>query len=791
MRKKYWASLLLFLFFFPLQLISQVKIKVVNIDDNTPVSQALIYDDANILMGKTRQDGSFIFKKNPDKIHIVADNFEVKTETIGILDKTIYLFRSHTHKENSPEAQYILKRMWENRNKNNPDYLENYKFNSYVKFTLDVPSDSVSYINDPKTKLDSLTNNFKYLLQKSMLFLGERTMVYEYDKKYGKKAIVNAYKAGGFDNPEFFNIAITQSIGNEYPEILKPRELQSNISRLVDSLYINNRKTYVIYTYSKGKSETQFYRSLTVFADAESFALVKLIGNTSKVSDVYYEITYAPYQNIWHVEKEYLKTKILSSNFIKKLNKLLPNALHPLTRLSTTATVESHFLNFQSPVDYSAKEFEGYEYEISKDVSENTDSKIAALRTDSLSEKEVTTYLELDRLSKKYRLEPKVRFLRSLSSGKLQLGFFDLDMYGIISHNLYESFRYQLGGQTNYKLSPHFRLGGYIAKGTRDEELKGGGDITFFINKKQGGELSLKAETDVLPAGRTKMKYLTPKDELSAKPNNVYNDTYFSYRKVELSYQQDFFKNIDITFLLDYQRQRVNFEYQFKNYSEDTWFNYVNTAVQLRYAPKVKYIQTITGKNTLQDIPPYYYFTYSKSWNLFDNSNATHRLYLSAIYTFMSKWGTTEIIGNLGATFGDTPIMSTFEGMGVAKSGNSIWGRFSVRGFQSFETMDPSTFFSDRFASIQFTHHIRPIRVNEFKSLYFTLVYKGLIGGMSNKEDHKLFEFEVPKDYYQEAGIEVNKLILGLVGVGVYCRLGAYKTGNLDQNLYIKLTLGL
>jgi hypothetical protein len=789
-RKKYLIWLL-YLAFFPLLLISQTQIKVVDIDTVFPVSHAPIYDKVNNLLGYTDEGGMFCFENNPDKILIQADGYLIKSETIGTLDKTIYMFKNHLNKNSDSKALYILKQMWENRNKNNPVHLDNYKFDSYVKFTLDVHSDSVTYIQKPKTKLDSLNNSFKNLLKKSMVFIGERTMLYEYDKKYGKKAIVTAYKAGGFENPEFFNIAISQSLVNSYPEILKPREIQNNISRLVDSLYINERKTYVIYTYSKGRSETQFYRSLTVFVDAESYALVKLIGNTSKVSSVYYEITYAPYNSIWHAKKEYMKTEILSGNFVKKINKLLPKGLHSITRLTTTAIIESNFTNFKSPVDYNSADFKGYEYEISKNVAQNTDEKISALRTGNLTQKETTTYQELDRISKKYRIEPKVRFLRSLSSGELELGIFSLDVYSLFSHNLYESFRYQIGGHTNYKLSKDFRIGGYIAKASRDEEVKSGGEVTFFINKKQGGELSLKAETDVLPAGRTKTKYLTPKDELAAKPNNVYNSDYFSYRKMELSYQQDFFKNIDVTFSVDYQRQRVNFDYLFKNYEENTWFNYVNTAVRLRYAPNVKYIESATGKNTLQDKPPYYYFTYSKSWNLFENSTATHRLYLSALYSFMSKWGTTEIIGNIGATLGDTPIMNTYEGMGVAKHGSSLWGRFSVKGFQSFETMEPSTFFSDRFLSFQLTHHFRPIRVNEFKSLYFAILYKGLIGGMANKNIHTLFEFEVPKDYYQEVGIEANKLLLGFVGIGVYARLGAYNVGNLDQNLFIKLTLTL
>ncbi len=789
--KEKFKILFLYLVLFPLPVTAQIQLKVVNIENNTPVAGAFIYDKANDFLGNTDEQGIFTLNENPDKILIIADDFEIKTETIGNLDKSIYLFKSHKNIKSSPEALYILQEMWKNYDENNPDHLDSYKFGSYVKFTLDIPSDSVTYIPNPKSKLDSLNNSFKNLLEKSMVFIGERTMVYEYDKKYGKKAIVTAYKAGGFENPEFFNSAISQSMINNYPEILKPRELQSNISRLVDSLYINGRKTYEIYTFSKGRTETQFYRSLTVFVDAENYALTKLIGNTSKVSDVYHEIVYIPYKGIWHSESEYMKTKLLSQNFIAKINKLLPKSFHSITRLSTTATVESTFSHFESPVKYDPKEFEGYQYEVAKDVSKNADSKISMLRTDTLNEREKATYNELDRLSKKYKLEPKVRFLRSLSSGELELGFFSLDVYNILSHNLYESFRYQLGGHTNYKLSTDFRLGGYIAKAIRDEEVKAGGDVTFFINKKQGGELSLKVETDVSPAGRNRIRYLTPKDILEAKPNNVYNDVYYSYRKAELSYQQDFFKNIDITFSVDYQRQRVDFDYQFKDYPENTWFNYINTAIRLRYAPNVKYIESPIGKSTLQDKPPYYYFTYSKSWNLFENSTVVHRIYLSAFYSFMSKFGTTEIIGNMGVNIGDTPIMNTYEGMGDAKHGKSLWGRFSVKGFQSFETMEPSSFFSDRFISIQLTHHLRPIRVSEFKSLRFALIYRGLLGGMNDKDMHKDLDFEVPRDYYQEVGLEANKLLLGIVGVGAYARLGAYTKGHFDRNLYIKLTLDL
>ncbi|TWP24884.1 hypothetical protein ETU10_02685 [Apibacter muscae] len=772
---------------------AQIDIKVINIENNQPIINASVFDKLNNYLGVTNEDGIFkvLDTKKYERIIIKIPGFEEKIVATGKLNKSVYLFRKGLKLKSDLKATKILKKMWDNRNLNSPDHLDSYEFDSYVKFSIEAPSDSVSYIPNPKTKLDSLNNKFKSLLDKSMLFLGERTMTYKYDKKFGRKAIVTAYKAGGFSDPELFNATITLSLVNEIPKILTPKELQHNTSLLVDSIDLNGRKTYIIYTF-KGKSQSENYRSLTVFIDAKSYALVKLIGNTSKISDIYYEITYAENNGIWYAENEYIQTKLLSKNFIEKMNKLLPKSLFFFTRLSTTATIESNFLNFKSPIVFDPKEFNGYEYAISKTINTDKNLTLYNLRTDSLSNKESNTYHELNRLSKKYNVEPKISFLRSLSSGVLPIGFFNFDIFNLVSNNMYESFRYQVGGRTNWKLSNNFSIGGYIAKGTKDKDTKGGGEVTFYINKKKGGELTLKLETDVLPVGRTKIKYQTAKDILEAKPNNIYNDKYFSYRTIDLSYQQNFFKNIDFTFLLNYQKQRVDFDYKFKNYNVDTWFNFVTTSVMMRYAPNVKYIESISGKRTtLKDIPPYYYLTYSKSWNLFNNSTATHRIYLSTLYILNTRLGSTEILGNMGASFGETPLMNTYEGVGVAKGGRSLWGRFSVKGYQSFETMEPSTFFSDKFASIQLLHHLPSIRLNQSKSLYFTLVYKGLIGGMSHKEDHQLFVFEVPKDYYQEIGIEANKLFLGFLGVGVYSRIGAYKIGNLDRNLYIKLTLDL
>lgn len=784
--KKIFFLIIIF-FIFSLPIFSQVKIQLFEINNKKPIPNLAIYNLDKELLGYS--DSLGYFRVNKEKRILINDpTYDTKIETIGNINKKIFLFRKKIKVKSDKKAIEILSLVWKNRTLNNPDQLKQYKFNAYSKIWVNADPDSIKYIPSPKNRIDTVSNKIKRLLQQNYLFIGERSMTYKYNKKYGRKAYVEAYKAAGFKDPSIYNLSLSFSIVNQFPEILKPRSIKNNTAQLVDSIYIDGRKTYEIYFFSSGKTHNQFFRSATFYIDAKSFAITKIIGNTSNISDIYHEVNYQLFDNIWFAQSEYIDIKFLHENFIKKINKVLPRGLRSITRVNFEAKIFSEYKDFEDQVDFLPKEFNGYEYEMSDQVNDNSEYKIAEARNQNLSLKELSTYKEINRISNKYKIENKLRFLRTLSTGELEIGFFDLDVFKLISHNLYESFRYQLGGHTNYKLSRNFKLGGYIAKGSNDEEVKFSGDATFYINKNHGGELQLKTETDVLPAGRTQIKYLTPKEEIESKSNNIYNDYYFSYRKLELNYRQDFFKNLDINFAVEYERQRVNFAYKYKNYAENTWFNYLTTSIRMRYAPRVKYIKTPLGKSTLEDHAPYYYLTLTKYWNLFEKSTSAQKLYASAIYSFVSKLGTTQIIGNLGIIFGDTPIMNTFEGMGVAKNGNSLWGRFSVKGYQTFETMNPSSFYSDKFLSFQFTHEFRPIRVNQFKSLHFAFVYNGLIGWMPNKEIHHDFNFETPKNFYQEVGFEANKLLLGLVGVGVYSRLGAYTFGNMDQNLYIKLT---
>ena len=73
--------------------------------------------------------------------------------------------------------------------------------------------------------------------------------------------------------------------------------------------------------------------------------------------------------------------------------------------------------------------------------------------------------------------------------------------YKLGSFNDLEGFRMQAGLRTTSAFSRRIRLGGYVAYGTRDERVKGGGSIELAFNRRLTRKLTVAGRHDVLQLG--------------------------------------------------------------------------------------------------------------------------------------------------------------------------------------------------------------------------------------------------------------------------------------------------
>jgi len=144
--------------------------------------------------------------------------------------------------------------------------------------------------------------------------------------------------------------------------------------------------------------------------------------------------------------------------------------------------------------------------------------------------------------------------------------------------------------------------------------------------------------------------------------------------------------------------------------------------------------------------------------------------------------------GNYG--FGELPLTHAFHAFPNNPNKPEILNRFSVAGKISFETMYFDEFFSDRQASIHIRHQLRPFRITDNVNPEFAIISRHVMGDFKNIDAHRNIEFKTLEHGYNELGMELNQIFLGL-GISTAYRYGAYHLPTFKENISLKFTLNL
>lgn len=101
-----------------------------------------------------------------------------------------------------------------------------------------------------------------------------------------------------------------------------------------------------------------------------------------------------------------------------------------------------------------------------------------------------------------------------------------------------------------------------------------------------------------------------------------------------------------------------------------------------------------------------------------------------------------------------------------------------------------SEFFSDRLATLQIKHKLRPFKISNSFKPELALISRYAIGDVSNKDKHIGISFKSLQQGYQESGFEINKLFAGF-GLSFAYRYGAYHLPKFEDNIAFKFTFYL
>lgn len=144
--------------------------------------------------------------------------------------------------------------------------------------------------------------------------------------------------------------------------------------------------------------------------------------------------------------------------------------------------------------------------EIALDYRENDKKYWQSVRPEPFTESEQMAYTMIDTIKNIPTIKTYTEIAKILSSGYTRL-FTGIELGPLVysgAYNNIEGVRMRLGLRTNYEFSKKWVLEGYLAYGTKDDEVKWGAEITKIFSRKPWTTLSLKLTHDIEQVGLRK-----------------------------------------------------------------------------------------------------------------------------------------------------------------------------------------------------------------------------------------------------------------------------------------------
>ncbi len=380
----------------------------------------------------------------------------------------------------------------------------------------------------------------------------------------------------------------------------------------------------------------------------------------------------------------------------------------------------------------------------------------------------------------------------SLGNGYFPTKYFNVDLRYLIKFNQYEGIRTGLGGITNDNFSKCYRINSYTVYGFRDHRFKysvGGG---FRISEKTNTWINLSYTNDLQESGST--TFLT-------------DGRFFQFFEPRLLNISLFHKHITKAITVEHELSPKIFtkaEFAISNINPTYSYGYhINNSVinsfhlstlktALQWSPFSKFKSSEKGEEETKSAYPKFTVQYTKSFNKVFKSNLSFsKVDFKTIYKIGDEKATfSEFTLVSGIATGNTPITHLYHAYPNNITKETILQRFSVAGLTSFETMYFNEFFSDRFATLQLKHYLKPFTVSQRYKPQLVLITRYAIGDMNHPEKHENITFGSLKKGYTESGFEINKLLFGF-GLSFTYRYGAYHLPDFEDNIAFKFTFNV
>jgi hypothetical protein len=686
-------------------------------------------------------------------------------------------------------AHRIIKNAMDKRKENDPMRNNSFRYDSYSKFYL--TGETTEPINRD-TLTDSATIRALNLLDEQYIFLTETAATRTFSPPNYDKEIVNSYNVSGVKDPMFATLVNQFQSFSFYDNVftinqqdfinpIAPGSLRRYLFILEDTLiHENNDTTFTIkYRPRKGKNFEGLEGYL--FVTTNNWALEKVIAS--------------PYE-----QNGMFETKVIQSYRFTNNKKWFPHKLSTefkfngisLGKYSEAIGRSNLYIKeVEFDVDVDKKFFNPVQIEVGEDAKEDS-IKLNAARGSKSTDKETKTYHVIDSVSEANNLDKMLEVLKIASTGKIPLGKLSIPLQRIIDFNQQEGYRLGAGLETNRRFSKWFGVGGYFAYGFRDKEWKWGGDMNFTFHQKRDIGMQLHYSEDLLERGGT----LFNNDQFNLMDQSLYRDFFINrldrQRKAEISFSGLIRQNFKASIFGNYKRLWFTDDYAyiplFDPNVTSTSFDVAETGLEITWNIREKIMLLDDQRVSLGTKFPRINLKLAKGWRGIEASQYEYyRMNLTVDQDFSIRgFGELKLSSKSGMTVGNVPLSLHQVQLGTGKSWNLTVAN-------TFETMQPAEFFSDRQTSLFMRFSFLPIKnIADFTQPKFVIHSAAGVGSMDNVGEHVNYDFKVPEKGYYESGLIIEDLLISGFngfGVGAFYRYGPYSFAETADNFVYKLSI--
>ncbi len=751
------------------------SISLIN-QNNTPVKFAFARTGDSVVYANTY--GKLIFNKKPGELEIYAENYQPK-HLNSFVNQVFLQKKQHPNKD----AEHLIEAFFKNTDKNNP--YSNYKslaFNRYNRTLI------------KRNRLKNVSTN-------ENLF-SERISEYAINENQVKEFII-AQKNQGFSKPVLQILSHRMHDINWYnktfvifeTEYFSPLHRDNKKAYNYSLLFENDNFFYIKYT-PRLKSKERLLEG--IFRLDKNYALSQIYVNKDDVLklDLFQNYSKSPKKKLW-LTKDVLvkmtpgkggKPVSIFGSFIN-IGTLQEKSVGQ-SDLNNELLSKSIFYNYQ----YNTTKLKNQKFDVF--VEDKAHFKSVSFwdkeRKIPISTKDSIFFKGTEKTIKSKNTLGKINRIQNVNNGFFPILKWKTDLKTLIKVNNYEGVRLGIGGLTNDEFSKNFRIGGYIAYGTKDKTVKFGVNTGLLLDKDSNMWLNANYADDVREVGSN--SYLTDERVYSLFEPRLVNVIFFYKEKTtSLSLQKRISPSILSEFKIGYDRifQTENYAFLNGNIALQS-YDLTRALLSLRWSPNSKFLKFDSDFVNISENSPVisgqaeqYFGNFLGGDLAFTKISLKGEYFINHINNQRTEF---SIEGNLA--FGDVPLTHSFHAFPNAPNKSTILERFSVAGVKSFETMFFSEFFSTRLASLHIKHRLAPFNISNKIQPEMVFISRHAIGNFTNPERHLGIDFNTLDQGYSEAGLELNKIFWGF-GFSFAYRYGAYHLPQFEDNIAFKFTFNL